>query len=34
MVLTSLDVLIKLHIVTAIYLLVMRGNIFVYDMAR
>ena len=34
MVLTSLDVLIKLHIATAIYLLVMRGNIFVYDMAR
>ena len=34
MVLTSLDVLIKLHIVTAIYLLLLGGNIFVYDMAR
>ena len=28
MVLTSLDVLIKLHIATAIYFLVMRGNTF------
>ena len=34
MVLTSLDVLIKLHIVTSIYLLLLGGNIFVYVMAR